>query len=141
MLDAMAEAWRADLAGDAHAEQVIDARIARSDALHRAAPELLAVFVDLSDAHRYPDERRSRAERDLFVLSGGAAIEAMLVTLASRGIGAVWTSSTVFCADTVRAALATPDRWEPLGTIAIGWPSTPVVPRPTPDVDGVLEDR
>jgi len=141
MLDAMAEAWRTDLASDGHDERAIDARVARSDALHRAAPELLAVFVDLADAHRYPDERRSRAERDLFVLAGGAAIEAMLVTLASRGVGAAWTSSTVFCADTVSAALATPDTWEPLGTVAVGWPATPIDPRPTPDADGVLEER
>lgn len=141
LLDAMADAWRADLAGDGLAADTIAGRIARSDALHRTAPELIAVFVDLADAHPYPDERRARAERDLFVLSGGAAIEAMLVALAARGLGGAWTSSTVFCADTVRRALDVPRTWEPLGTVAVGWPSVRPDPRPRPTADGVLEER
>lgn len=141
LLDAMAEAWRADLGDDGIDEATIAARIVRSDAIHRAAPELLAVFIDLAGAHRYPDERRSRAERDLFVLAGGAAIEAMLVALSARGLGAAWTSSTVFAPDTVRAALGVPDGWEPLGTVAVGWPAAPIEPRPTPSVQGVLEER
>ena len=141
MLDAMADAWRADLRADGLADAAIDARIARSDVLHRTAPELLAMFVDLSEAQPYPDERRARAERDLFVLAGGAAIEALLVTLAARGLGAAWTSSTVFCAEPVRTTLAVPGTWEPIGTIAIGWPAAPVTPRREPDTAGVLEDR
>ena len=141
LLDAMADAWRADLAGDGLTDAAIAARIERSDALHRAAPELIAVLVDLADAHPYPDERRTRAERDLFVLSGGAAIEAMLVALAARGLGGAWTSSTVFCADTVRATLDVPATWEPLGTVAVGWPSVRPDPRPRPMAEGVLEER
>ena len=141
LLDAMADVWRADLAGDGLTDETIAARIARSDALHRAAPELIAVLVDLAGAHRYPDERRTRAERDLFVLSGGAAIEAMLVALAARGLGGAWTSSTVFCADTVRRVLDVPATWEPLGTVAVGWPSVRPDPRPRPTADGVLEER
>jgi coenzyme F420-0:L-glutamate ligase/coenzyme F420-1:gamma-L-glutamate ligase len=141
LLDAMATAWRADLDADGVATGVIDGRIARSDALHRGAPQLLAVFVDLSEAQRYPDERRNRAERDLFLLAGGAAIEALLVTLAARGLGAAWTSSTVFCAAPVREALGAPESWEPLGAVAVGWPALPAPPRRTPDAAGVLEER
>lgn len=141
LLDAMARTWRADLAADGLDPDTIDRRIARSDALHRQAPELLAIFVDLSDAHAYPDGRRARAERDLFVLAGGAAIEALLVALAARGLGSAWTSSTVFCADTVREVLAVPGTWEPLGTVAVGWPAGPVTARPDPDGHDVFEAR
>ena len=141
LLDAMAQAWRADLRADRLPEATIDARLARSDVLHRTAPVLLAAFVDLAGAHDYPDPRRAQAERDLFVLSGGAAIEALLVALAARGLGGAWTSSTVFCADVVRDVLDLPPAWEALGTIAVGWPDGPVPARPTPSADGHLEQR
>ena len=141
LLDAMSEAWRADLRADGTDEGRIAARLARSDALHRTAPALLAVFVDLGGAQPYPDARRTRAERDLFVLSGGAAIEALLVALTSRGLGAAWTSSTTFCPDVVRGVLGLPETWEPLGTVAIGWPAGPVPPRPGRSADGLLEER
>jgi coenzyme F420-0:L-glutamate ligase/coenzyme F420-1:gamma-L-glutamate ligase len=141
LLDAMAQAWRADLLADGVDEATIDARLARSDALHRDAPVLLAAFVDLSAAHPYRDARRTRAERDLFLLSGGAAIEALMVALTARGLGAAWTSSTTFCPDTVRGCLELPDAWEPLGTIAIGWPEGPLGPRSGLSSEGLLEER
>lgn len=141
LLDRMAEAWRADLRADGVDETTIAARLARSDALHRTAPVLLAAFVDLAAAHPYADARRARAERDLFVLSGGAAIEALLVALTARGIGAAWTSSTTFCPDTVREALGVPSTWEPLGTVAVGWPDGPLAPRPPRSDQDLLEDR
>lgn len=141
LLDAMADAWRADLQGDGLEPTAIDRRLARSDALHRRAPELLAAFVDLADAHPYPDARRSRAERDLFVLAGGAALEALLVALAARGLGAAWTSANVFAPDVVRTALDLPASWEPIGLVAVGWPGATVPERPAPTADGVLEER
>jgi coenzyme F420-0:L-glutamate ligase / coenzyme F420-1:gamma-L-glutamate ligase len=141
LLDAMAKAWRADLLADGVDEATIDARLVRSDALHRDAPVLLAAFVDLSAAHPYRDARRTRAERDLFVLSGGAAIEALMVALAARGLGAAWTSSTTFCPEIVQESLGLPADWEPLGTIAIGWPVGPREPRSGLSSDGLLEER
>jgi len=141
LLDAMGAAWAADLRADGVDLATIDARLAHSDALHRAAPVLLATFVDLADAHAYPDERRARAERDLFVLSGGAAIEALLVALAARGLGAAWTSSTAFCPDPVRERLDVPATWEPLGTIAIGWPAETVPARSGTSSAGLIEHR
>jgi coenzyme F420-0:L-glutamate ligase/coenzyme F420-1:gamma-L-glutamate ligase len=140
LLDAMTAAWRVDLVGDGLDAATIERRIRRSDDLHRRAPELLAVFVDLSGMHRYPDARRTRAERDLFVLSGGAAIEALLVALAARGLGAAWTSSTVFPVTTIREVLELPAEWEPLGTVAVGWPEAAVPRRAEPTLDGVLTD-
>jgi len=138
LLDRMADAWRSDLRSDGMNEMMIDTRLAGSDALHREAPVLIAAFVDLSSAHAYPDARRTRAERDLFILSGGAAIEALLVALGARGLGAAWTSSITFCPDVVRRELGLPSTWEPLGTIVIGWPEEPVEPRSSLTADGLL---
>jgi coenzyme F420-0:L-glutamate ligase / coenzyme F420-1:gamma-L-glutamate ligase len=143
LLDAMAARWRADLAGDGVPEATIARRLARSDAVLRAAPELLVPFVVLDGAHRYPDERRSVAERDLFVLSGGAALQNLQVVLAGHGLGAAWISSTVFCPRTVREELDLPTAWEPLGMVAVGWPAPDTVlrDRPAIDVDELLLDR
>jgi coenzyme F420-0:L-glutamate ligase / coenzyme F420-1:gamma-L-glutamate ligase len=141
LLDAMAVVWRDDLRGDGLDEAAIERRIARSDRLLRDAPELLVLSVERSGAHRYPDERRRTAERDLFLLSGGAAIEALLVTLAAHGLGAAWVSSTVFCPAVVRDVLALDADHEPLGMIAVGWPVSAPPVRTTHPGEGLLEAR
>jgi coenzyme F420-0:L-glutamate ligase/coenzyme F420-1:gamma-L-glutamate ligase len=55
----------------------------------------------------------------------GAAVQALLVALAVRGVGSCWIGSTIFAADLVRVELGLPDDWEPLGAIAIGYPEQP----------------
>lgn len=135
LLDAMAARWRTDLAGDGTDPSVIDRRIARSDAVLRAAPVLLATFVVLDGAHAYPDAERATAERDMFLLTGGAALGSLQVALAAHGVGAAWISSTLFCPDTVRTVLGIDDAWLPLGLLAIGWPGPDLAARPRPEID------
>jgi coenzyme F420-0:L-glutamate ligase / coenzyme F420-1:gamma-L-glutamate ligase len=139
VLDAMAAAWRADLDDlDGLDEDAIDRRIARGDVL-RHAPEILLAFVDTADAHDYPDERRQRAERELFVASGGAAVSNLLIALATEGLGGAWISSTMFCPEVVRGVLGIPDTWVPLGAIAVGYPESDPPPRvPATDLDRFL---
>lgn len=135
LLDAMAVAWREDLAGDGTPEATIARRLAGSDRVLRAAPELLAAFVSLDGSHTYPDTRRRAAERDLFLLSGGAALANLQVVLAAHGLGAAWLASTVFCAEVVRRELDLPADLEPLGMVAVGWPASPPAARPAPAAD------
>lgn len=141
LLDAMAEQWRADLAGDGVAADAVERRIARSDAVLRDAPELLAPFVVLDAAHDYPDERRTVAERDLFLLAGGAALQNLQVVLAAHGLGAAWISSSAFCAPTVREVLGLEATWQPLGMVAIGHPADPPAPRRPADTGDLLLER
>ncbi len=141
LLDAMAAAWRRDLSGDGVPDAVIERRLRRSDEVLRVAPELLVPFVQLDEQHAYPDERRRRAERDLFLLSGGAALQNLQVVLTAHGLGAAWISSTVFCPDTVRRELELPASAEPLGMIAIGVPATPPGDRGAVDARDHLELR
>lgn len=141
LLDAMADRWREDLAADGVAETVIERRLSRSDAILRVAPVLLLPLVSLAHAHSYPDERRSTAERDLFLLAAGAALQNLQVVLTGHGFGAAWISSTVFCPETVREVLELEPTWEPVGLIAVGAPAEPPPRRGPGDAAPSLEIR
>ncbi|PQM44196.1 Coenzyme F420:L-glutamate ligase [Mycobacterium talmoniae] len=93
-------------------------------------------------AHDYPDAARTDAEHTMFTVAVGAAVQALLVALAVRGVGSCWIGSTIFAAELVRAELELPDDWEPLGAIAIGYPAEPVTePRDPVPVDDLLVRR
>ena len=81
LLRAIADAWREDLQADATPEATIERRIARSDAVLGAAPVLIVPWVRFRGAHPYADAERSHAEREMFLLSGGAAIQNLLLAL------------------------------------------------------------
>jgi coenzyme F420-0:L-glutamate ligase/coenzyme F420-1:gamma-L-glutamate ligase len=132
LLDAMQDAWVADLRAGGFTEEQIARRIKRGEPL-RDAPLIVVPCLELSAAHAYPDERRRRAERDMFTVSMGAAVENFLVALAVENLGSAWISSALFCQDVAADALDLPDGWHPMGAIAIGHPAAPARPRPPRD--------
>jgi coenzyme F420-0:L-glutamate ligase/coenzyme F420-1:gamma-L-glutamate ligase len=131
LLDAMKERWRNDLRGDGMPEDRIERRVRRGDLLY-GATEIVLPFMVLDGAHDYPDAHRSGAERTMFTIAAGAAVQGLLVALAAEGIGSCWVSSTIFCPDVVRSTLDLPENWEPLGAVAVGHaadgPPSPRVP-------------
>ena len=138
LLDAMAQAWRTDLRGDRLAEERIERRVQRGRLLYDA-PEVLVPVAVPDGAHSYPDARRQAAEEAMFTVAAGAAVQGLLVALASEGLGSCWVGSTLFCPDLVRAELALPPDWRPLGAIAVGYPLEPLRPRPPCDPgDGLV---
>ena len=120
LLGAIAAAWRADLRADDTPEDVIQRRIARSDDVLGAAPVLIVAFVRFTGAHPYADAERSSAERDMFLLSGGAAIQNLLLGLSAHDVASCWVSSTLFCQRETREALGLGEEWFALGTVAAG---------------------
>jgi coenzyme F420-0:L-glutamate ligase/coenzyme F420-1:gamma-L-glutamate ligase len=129
LLDAMRAKWRSDLAEDGMPPERIERRVRRGDLLY-GATEIVLPFMVLDGAHSYPDEYRARAERTMFTIASGGAVQGLLVALAAEGIGSCWVSSTIFCADVVRAVLDLPQDWEPLGAVAVGHPADgPLAPR------------
>jgi coenzyme F420-0:L-glutamate ligase/coenzyme F420-1:gamma-L-glutamate ligase len=134
LLDAMHDAWVADLRGDGFTADQIARRTRRGLPL-RDAPLIVVPCLELSAAHGYPDERRSQAERDMFTVSMGAAVQNFLVALAVENLGSAWISSTLFCQDLAARALDLPPGWRPMGTVAIGHPAAPPPARPARNPD------
>ncbi|MFF3222805.1 coenzyme F420-0:L-glutamate ligase [Nocardia suismassiliense] len=131
LLTAMADKWRADLAADGLAPDRVERRIARGRILFDA-PEVIIPFCVPDGAHDYPDERRRADERTMFTVAVGAAVQGLLVALATEGLGSCWIGSTIFAPEITRAVLGLEDDWNPLGAIAIGHPLEELRPRPVP---------
>lgn len=140
LLDAMRDAWEADLRRDGFTDESIAKRLKRGDVL-RNAPYLVVPCLVMDGSHNYPDERRSRAEREMFLVAMGASVENLLVSLAVEGLGSCWVSSTLFCADVVREALDLPPGWDPMGTVGIGHPAAPPRDRPPRSPDDFILTR
>ncbi|WP_037887341.1 coenzyme F420-0:L-glutamate ligase [Streptomyces sp. NRRL S-87] len=140
LLDAMREAWIADLRRDGKSEESIAKRVRRGDVL-RNAPYLAVPCMVTDGSHHYGHARRDAAEREMFVVATGAGVQNFLVALAAERLGSAWVSSTMFCRDVVRRVLDLPADWEPMGAVAIGHPAEPPRPRPARAAEAFIEVR
>jgi coenzyme F420-0:L-glutamate ligase/coenzyme F420-1:gamma-L-glutamate ligase len=120
LLDRMKDKWRSDLTGDGRPADSVERRLARGQILYDA-PEVIIPMLVPDGAHSYPDTSRTDAEHTMFTVAVGAAVQALLVALAVRGVGSCWIGSTIFAADLVREELALQADWAPLGAIAVGY--------------------
>ncbi|MBT2386841.1 coenzyme F420-0:L-glutamate ligase [Streptomyces sp. ISL-11] len=140
LLDAMRDAWIADLRGDGFSEESIAKRVRRGDIL-RKAPYLVVPCLVMDGSHTYPDERRNASEREMFVVAAGAGVQNFLVALAGERLGSAWVSSTMFCRDVVRSVLSLPAGWDPMGAVAVGHAAAPPRERAGRDAEGFISVR
>ncbi|MGA4791734.1 coenzyme F420-0:L-glutamate ligase [Nocardia sp. AB354] len=129
LLNSMAAQWRTDLGGDGLDPERVERRVARGRILFDA-PEVIIPFCVPDGAHDYPDQRRRAAESTMFTVAVGAAVQGLLVGLATRGVGSCWIGSTIFAPEVTREVLGLAPDWNPLGAIAIGYPEEELSPRP-----------
>lgn len=140
LLDAMRDAWIADLRRDGKSEESVAKRVRRGDVLRRA-PYLVVPCLVMDGSHTYGDERRDAAEREMFVVAAGAGIQNFLVALAGERLGSAWVSSTMFCRDVVREVLELPPSWDPLGAVAVGRAAVSPPARGVRDAEGFVAVR
>ncbi|MFC9283784.1 coenzyme F420-0:L-glutamate ligase [Streptomyces collinus] len=140
LLDAMRDAWIADLRSDGRSEESVARRVRRGDVL-RNAPYLVVPCLVMDGSHTYGDARRDGAEREMFVVATGAGVQNLLVALAGERLGSAWVSSTMFCRDVVREVLDLPAGWDPMGAVAVGHPAEEPRPRPERDAEAFVEVR
>jgi coenzyme F420-0:L-glutamate ligase/coenzyme F420-1:gamma-L-glutamate ligase len=137
LLDAMLSAWQADLRADGMTDQQIERRVRRGEPLRRT-PLIIVPCLVADAAHTYPDARRSAAERAMFLVSMGAGVQNLLISLAAQGLGSCWVSSTLFCQQVAVSALGLPPDWEPMGAVGVGYPAAPPPPRPDRDISAFV---
>jgi F420 biosynthesis protein FbiB-like protein len=124
LADAMGQRLRADRLADGDPAEAIEQDVARSYARISGAPVVIALCLTLAEMDQYPDARRQRAEYLMAVQSVAMAAQNLLLAAHAEGLGACWLCAPLFCPDTVRAALALPDDWEPQALITLGFPAS-----------------
>jgi coenzyme F420-0:L-glutamate ligase / coenzyme F420-1:gamma-L-glutamate ligase len=114
-------------------------RLSPSDAVLGTAPVLIVPWVRLEGADRGHGDERPHAVRDRLLLSGGAAVQNLLLALHAQGLASCWVWSTISRQEGTRAVLGMSEAWHALGTVAVGpMPEDESVARPPIDLSDVL---
>ncbi len=135
LLAAMAEAMRSDLADDGLSQADVGARLSASDALLGTASVLIVPWTSFAEAVEFPDAARAHAEKEMFLLSAGAAIQSLVLALHAQGLASCWTASSIFCQEETRTTLGMAKGWFALGVVAVGRMPEGGAPGPRPPVE------
>ncbi len=123
LADAMAAAWRRDLAADGDPAAEVERRAATSRARILGAAALVVAALSMAEMDAYPDARRAQAEWTMAVQSTALACQNLLLAAHAAGLGACWMCAPLFVPAVVREALALPADWQPQALITLGWPA------------------
>lgn len=135
LADAMTESWLSDLEREDRGVLEVDRMITRSRLQVLDAPALLLACIALDESRAWPDERRTLAERDMFVQSLGAALQNILLAAVERDLAGYLKGAPLFCSDAIREALGLPADWRPAFLVLLGYPQEGFDPPARPPVD------
>jgi F420 biosynthesis protein FbiB-like protein len=123
LAQAMGERLRVERLADGTDPQAVEADVSRSYARITGAPLAVLLCMTLEQMDRYPDGRRSQAERRMAVQAVAMAGQNLLLAAHAAGLGACWICAPLFAPDVVRQVLELPEDWDPQGLVVLGWPA------------------
>ncbi len=118
----MGERLRTDRRKDGDAYKVIDRDVARSNERIVSAPIVIVACLSMIDMDRYPDDRRTIAERTMAIQGVAMSMQNLLLAAHDLGLGACWMCAPLFCPDIARSVLDLPIDWEAQALITLGYP-------------------
>jgi F420 biosynthesis protein FbiB-like protein len=116
LIDAVTDAGVRDPRHDGSGGRAGDPRLERAHEVLTRAP-VLAV------PHTGSEEGRTEANRLVFLLAAGAAVQSFRVAVHAQGFASAWLSPNLFDTDGIRDALGLDSRWEGAGVVAVGAPT------------------
>jgi len=123
LAQAMGERLRAERLADGADPQAVQADVSRSYSRITGAPLAVLLCMTLEQMDRYPDARRSRAERRMAVQGVAMAGQNLLLAAHAAGLGGCWICAPLFAPEVVRQVLKLPEDWDPQGLVVLGWPA------------------
>ena len=123
LAQAMGERLRAERLADGADPQAVQADVSRSYSRITGAPLAVLLCMTLEQMDRYPDARRSRAERRMAVQGVAMAGQNLLLAAHAAGLGACWICAPLFAPEVVCQVLELPEDWDPQGLVVLGWPA------------------
>lgn len=139
---AMAERLRADRIADGDNAQTVFSDVARSISRISNAPTLVLICLTMEDMERYPDSRRTAAERHMAVQSTAMAMQNFLLAAHANALGASVMCAPLFCPGTIQKTLSLPKDWEPQSLVTLGYPfdrGKPFQRRGVPELTRIID--
>jgi coenzyme F420-0:L-glutamate ligase / coenzyme F420-1:gamma-L-glutamate ligase len=127
---AMGDRLAADRQRDGDDEAAVAADVARSFRRITGTPVVVVVALSMAEMHRYPDDKRSRAEWLMAAQSTAMAGQNLLLAAAAEGLAACWMCAPLFCESEVKMILTLPEDWQVQGLVTLGYAGRPAPARP-----------
>jgi F420 biosynthesis protein FbiB-like protein len=122
LIKKMARRFYHDLVKDGVTKEFALTRCEASIERLSKSPAIILACIDTSKVKYYPDSLRKKAEEILASQSLAAALQNMLLTATSFGLGGCWFSAPLFCQEAVKKVVGLPEDYIPQALVTLGYP-------------------
>lgn len=143
LADALGAAWRRDLEGDGHAEELIAKLLRRSRRQITSAPALIMAALTDEGLRRWPDARRAGNEWAMAQQSVGAAMQNVMLAAHAQGLASYWISAPLYAPEAAASALELPAGVVAQAFVVVGYGADGAAPggRPAVDLERYIIER